>query len=429
VPESTVYGFVPIASWADIPQAESQPYDFTSACSSCDCGAQFVDNDDGTVTTCEENFFPPPVPTPQNSYLIDTLQGSDSGTTRLNQEMLDSLVSNINMGLYDKIHSLVIIHNDKLVFEEYSSGWERDMLHPIYSGTKSVTSALIGIAISQGHITGVDTKLLDFFPEYDSFDNNNESKESITLEHVLTMSAGFEWDEITVPHFDNYGNLNLENSYGAMTQSDDWIKFVLDLPMVSEPGSELVYNSGGSQLLSGILTNTTGLTAEAFAESNLFPHLGITKWEWVENITPEHIIGNPQGHSNTAAGLFLHPVNMAMFGYLYLNHGKLGNVQVVPESWVETSVFNHIPFANLDPVADKYYNYGYQWWLISNEFPYPFLDNIGDIYYASGFGGQLIMVMPDIDMVIAVTAADDSPNPDSFKAIFKGILPALEHID
>jgi CubicO group peptidase (beta-lactamase class C family) len=120
---------------------------------------------------------------------------------------------------------------------------------------------------------------------------------------------------------------------------------------------------------------------------------------------------------------------MAMFGYLYLNQGKLGNVQVVPESWVETSVFNHIPFANLDPVADKYFNYGYQWWLISNEYPYPCLDNIGDIYYASGFGGQLIMVMPDINMVIAVTAFDSSPNSDSFKAIFNGILPAVEHID
>lgn len=111
------------------------------------------------------------------------------------------------MGLYGHIHSLVIIHNDALVLEEYFNGWERDMLHYSFSATKSITSALIGIAISQGYISGVDAKMLDFFPEYDSIDNYDEQKAAITLEHLLTMSAGFEWDEISTPYTDNEGNL------------------------------------------------------------------------------------------------------------------------------------------------------------------------------------------------------------------------------
>ncbi|MFC1591811.1 serine hydrolase domain-containing protein [Thermodesulfobacteriota bacterium] len=372
------------------------------------------------TAACSPDIMTPPDPTPQDSYRIDTLPGSDNATTRLNQRKLQALVRKINRGLLGNMHSLVIIHNDELVLEEYFAGWTRDMLHPCYSATKSITSALVGMAIEQEHITGVDANMLDFFPEYGSIANPDQRKEAITLEHLLTMSAGFEWDEVSAAYVDQQGNINAENSAMQMAQSDDWIKFVLDLPLISDPGSEFLYNSGVTQLLSGILTSTTGLTAEAYAAENLFPHLGITEWRWP---------ADPLGHSNTGYGLSLHPANMAMFGYLFLKGGRLGGVQVVPESWVADSVAHHIAFANWDEYMNENYEYGYQWWLIPDHHTYADPENIGDIYYASGFGGQKIVVMPDIDMVVVTTSADFPAGMGSFLALFEGILPALEHLD
>ncbi len=119
---------------------------------------------------------------------------------------------------------------------------------------------------------------------------------------------------------------------------------------------------------------------------------------------------------------------MAMFGYLYLKNGQLDNVQVVPESWVKASSVHHIPFDNWFGMDGKY-DYGYQWWLVSDDHPNADPENIGDIYYANGFGGQKIVVMPDIDMVVAATCWDIPTGIGSFLALFNGILPAVEHID
>ncbi len=250
------------------------------------------------------------------------------------------------------------------------------MRHYCNSVTKSFTSALIGIAIDQGKINGVDEKLLSFFPEYNEIANLDERKESITLENVLTMSAGFTWDEWSTP----YGHP--ENASTKMAGTSDWNKYVLDLPMNDNPGTKFVYNSGCTLLLSGIIANKTGQSAEEFAKENLFNALGITNWEWLTS---------PNEITNTGWGLFLHPVNMAMFGYLYLKNGLLNGEQVVSEDWVNESTSNHI-----DP-------YGYQWWMIPNVFveTYPEADGA---YYAIGYGGQYIFVLPNLNMVVVFTA-------------------------
>ncbi len=373
-----------------------------------------------TISACKPPAPITTTPTPQDSYLIDTLSGTGAGSTRLNQRKLDALVRTIELGLCGKIKSLVIIHNDELVLEKYFGGYDRHYLQRCNSVSKSITSALIGIAIAQGSISGMDAKLLDFFPEYaGTIKNYDQRKAAITLEHLLTMSAGFEWDEISTTYVDREGNLNPENSVIAMQQSDDWIKFVLDLPVVSEPGSEFVYNTGITHLLSGIITRATGLNAAAFAEAHLFAPLGITEWNWPED---------PLGNNDAGSGLWLHPANMAMFGYLYLKSGRLGTVQVVPETWVAASSVHHMPFDNWSPYMNKSYDYGYQWWLISEENSHADPEHIGDIYFASGFGGQKIVVLPDIDMVVAATSWDIPTGMGSYLALYYGILPAVEHI-
>jgi len=194
--------------------------------------------------------------------------------------VLAELVNLIEIGEFGNIQSLIIIHNDSLALEEYFMGWTRHMRHFCSSVTKSFSSALIGIAIDQGKIGGVDEKLLNFFPEYDDIANLDERKESINLENVLTMSAGFVWNESTTPYIDSEGNPNPENDLTKLGESSDWIKYMLDVPISDDPGTKWNYNSGGSHLLSGIIQNRTGQSAEDFAKENLFNALGITNWEW-----------------------------------------------------------------------------------------------------------------------------------------------------
>ena len=354
---------------------------------------------------CSSFEIPVPNESPQDAYAIDNLPPAASNS--FDEEILAKLVGQIRIGAFGKIHSLIIIHNDSVVLEEYFRGWNRDMRHPCFSATKSVTSALIGIAIAQGQIGDVDENLLNFFPEYDDIANLDERKESITLEHVLTMSAGFTWDEIFTPYYDASGEPNPENSAVKMYLSDDRVKHVLDLPMRDDPGERFVYSTGCTTLLSGILANTTGQSAEDFAEENLFSSLGITDWEWS---------ASPNALSDTGAGLELHPVDMAMFGYLYLHNGLCNDAQIVPADWVAESSAKHISFkdqASGEDLAD----YGYQWWRFTDNSVEGSLE-INDLYYASGYGGQFVFIIPHLNMVVASTAA----NFEYYR--MTGLLPA-----
>ena len=348
-------------------------------------------------------------PNPQNQYAIDDLPGCDDCPNVLDEDILVELVNKIEDGDYGEIESLIIIHNDSLAFEEYFLGWNRHMLHPCFSATKSFTSALIGIAIEQGYISGVDEKLLSFFPEYDDIENLDERKESITLENVLTMTAGFRWDETSTPIYDIEGNPNLENDLVKMGESDDWIKHMLNLPMSDDPGTQWNYNSGGSHLLSGIVQKVTNQSLEDFAEDNLFSPLGITNWEWESD---------PNGITTGGWGLSLHPVDMAMFGYLFLKSGLLNGEQILPEHWVNLSTAKHIEIIDIESGSHNS-DYGYQWWRILTS---------QNIYFALGNGGQFIAILPDRNIVVVMTADNTAEDYVSLalQILFGHIVPAVQ---
>jgi CubicO group peptidase (beta-lactamase class C family) len=355
------------------------------------------------LDACQFQIQPCQDEIPQDEYAIDTLPGCDGCPYELDKTILAELLTKIEDGDYGNIESLIIIHNDSLALEEYFREWNRHMLHDCFSVTKSFTSALVGIAIDQGKIAGVAENLLNYFPEYNDIENLDERKESITLENVLTMTAGFTWNENDVPVFDNEGNPNPENDAIKLHYSSDWIKYMLDLPMSDDPGTKWNYNTGCTRLLSGIIAKETGQTAEEFAEENLFSKIGITNWEWATG---------PDGITDTGAGLALHPVNMAMFGYLFLKNGLLNGEQIVPESWVEESTSRHIAM------------YGYQWWVlpdVTNDYP-----ETEGIFYAVGHGGQYIMIIPNINMVIVTTAKKLSDPGPMFDMLFDYILPAVK---
>jgi len=278
------------------------------------------------------------------------------------------------------IHSLLIVRNGHLVLEEYFRNHDADELHELQSVSKSFTSALVGIAISRGKIEGVDEKVLSFFPDMKDIDNLDDRKRRMTLEDLLTMRSGTDYHEngSDSPHW----QLN--------RKSRGWTKFILDRPMISEPGTTFRYDSGAVILTSAILRARYGAHADRFAEEHLFAPLGIKRDRWFKNA---------EGHPHTGGGLHLRSQDVAKFGLLYLRDGRWDGKQVVPAEWVAASLSRHVEFKRSG--SDTVVGYGYWWWLMP---PDPDGEGKQDIYGAFGFKGQYIFLVPEHDMVVVVTA-------------------------
>lgn len=312
-------------------------------------------------------------------------EGMDTG-------VIERLTSQIMNGQFQGIHSLLIVKNGVLVHEAYFEDHERNSLQTVYSITKSVSSALIGIAIDRGLIDSVEDTVLSFFPQYNYQDPN---KQKINLSHILTLTSGLSWDEKTYPYSDS------RNTETQMVATGDWMKFVLERPMQSDPGTEWVYNTGSVHLLSGIIKHTSGMHSDEFAEQHLFEPLDIQAYEWNKD---------PQGYPCTGAtlqGLRLKLRDTAKFGYLFLNNGMWNDQQVIPDTWVEESTRKHF---NMETNRA----FGYLWWIGSltvngREIPH---------FYAAGYGGQTIHIVPELDLMIVLTCWDEPQDADIFIPMF-----------
>lgn len=315
-------------------------------------------------------------------------------------DALHYLMQQIQSGDYGPVHDILIVHNGKLVWEKYFRGHRQSTLHTLQSETKSVTSLLIGIALAQKKISSLDAKLLDLLPRrYQKIANLDEQKRSITLEHILSMTAGFDWDESSYPYTDrrNYRN--------QMRRSRDDIRFVLDKPMAWEPGTRFAYNSGCSMLLSVILKEKTGLYADEFARRYLFEPLRFKNYRWQKN---------RQGYPDTSGGLYLRPRDIAKLGLLMLHGGEWNGLQIVPAEWVRQSVQ---PF-RLN--AGLRIRYGYQWWLAG---PALQLDACDQGYCMKGYQGQYLLILPDKQLVVVSNAWGS--NEEQERALFMGVLAAV----
>ncbi|MBN1350873.1 serine hydrolase [candidate division KSB1 bacterium] len=321
----------------------------------------------------------------------------------MDSAVLEELVDEVKAGTYGDVHSLLIQRNDVMVLEEYFGENTKNTIHPIYSATKSVTSALIGIAIHQGKLSGIDEKMLKFFPEYEGAIGNLDSmKEAITIKNLLNMTAGFTWDEVSTSMYDS------QNDVYKLQMSSDWIKYVLDLPMSDYPGSKFTYCCGATTLLSGILQKATGQTAADYAKTHLLEPLGIDQFDWSSERWGAGEI------SNTAWGLDMRPADMIKFGQLYLNNGRWNETQIVPEEWVQTSTaqsVKDIESASQFNATQKC-DYAYQWWRFSDDHAVAGMIDPNDAYFAFGHGDQAIWVVPHLNLVAAMT----SGNYDTYKA-------------
>jgi CubicO group peptidase (beta-lactamase class C family) len=313
------------------------------------------------------------------SWPTESWQRSTPAEQKLDSERLGRLVTALRENEIRNIHSLLIVRNGRLVLEEYFNGHDAEELHELQSVSKSFTSALVGIALARGEIKGVHEKVLAFFPEMDGIDNLDERKQRMTLEDLLTMRSGTDYHERgpDSPH----SRLN--------RMSRGWTRFVLDRPMIAEPGTSFRYDSGAVILTSAILQARTGMHADAFAETHLFAPLGIERARWYRNA---------EGHPHTGGGLHLRSRDMAKLGLLYLREGRWEGRQILPASWVAGSLSRQV---DLEARRDRVVGYGYWWWVLP---PAPGSNDKQDIYGAFGFKGQYIFVVPEHDMVVVVTA-------------------------
>ncbi|UCD45611.1 MAG: serine hydrolase [Candidatus Bathyarchaeota archaeon] len=327
----------------------------------------------------------------------DEWETASLGDVGMDEAPITDLMNTLSSLDGHPVHGIVVIKDGRLVLEEYFSGedldltdglnfvhkdFDRDTLHCQASASKSVTSILLGIAIDEGHVRGVNETILSFFLEHS--DLKDGDKDGITLEHMLSMSSGIPWDE-SYPYTDPRNDLNKQ------FYSDDPIRCVLEMPVVAEPGEEFIYNSGTTNVLGDVVRRSTSMTLAEFAEQHLFAPLGITSYDW---------IGFPSEPQIAVASstLYLRPRDMAKIGQLYLRNGVWEGERVVSESWVAESIRESIQVPpSKNPIRGLIEGYGYQWWrgTFSN----------GDIetYFAAGWGGQFIFVLPEVDMVVVLT--------------------------
>ncbi len=313
-------------------------------------------------------------------------QGIDS---RYLQTMF-SYVQDENPG----INSILIARNGFLVAEDYYTPFRLDSAQHLFSGTKSVISILIGIAIQDGYIRNINQPVLEFFPEIDA-SMLDERKRQMTIAHLLTMTSGLDWRELAPYNGD---------SMAQMMASPNWVEFVLEQPMAHAPGKVFSYNSGTSHVLSALLQRVTGVSTLAYAQEHLFDPLGISDITWRVD---------PQGVNIGGWGLSLTTRDMAKVGYLYLRQGLWDNVQLVPSKWVRAST----TWQSTGTGPLEGWGYGYQWWLIP-DLPY-------EVFEARGLLGQHIMVVPELDLVIVFTSRVENGNtPISLLESY--ILPSVQ---
>jgi len=322
----------------------------------------------------------------------------------MNQEYFTEL-DKIIRGDYNNVAGIIVQKNGVTWYESYYHGYTCNTAFHVFSVTKSIISALIGIAIGKGLIQSLDQKVFDFFPDY-SPKRGEKTAQRVTIRDMLTMTAPFKYKSAP---------------YTKYFSSESWVKSALDLLGGKGEIGEFRYTPLiGPDILSGILTHVSGQTVLEFAYENLFSPLGIdvtqkvvfkTKEEQLAIMKNHHESGwveDPLGINTAGWGLYLKPSDMAKIGQLYLNCGLWDGKQIVPAEWITESTKVHSRWEALD------LSYGYLWWIID-----------GDSYAALGDGGNAIYVNPSKHLVVAIASLFKPTAKDRIDFIKKYIEPAI----
>jgi len=349
----------------------------------------------------------------------------------MDEKILSDFADAIGQGKYDLIDSFDVFRCGKQIFHrtyshDYAAIYGKEAKvrgplnarltgpynyfdpawHPYYHGTplhsmqsvsKTVTSVIIGMAVTRGDFkTSLDTPVLHYF-DVSKVKNVDDRKKRMTLQNVLTMSTGLEWNEENVAYDDPRSDSSL------MEATDDWVQYVIDKPMVEEPGQHFNYSSGATELLAFIFKKETGQDIEEYGKKYLFQPLAID-YHWKRTYL---------GVVDTEGGLYLRGQDLAKIGYLYLHGGTWNGTRIASEDWVKQSLMPRLG-------AEGGMKYGYQWWL------YPRKEQGHFVWMCLGFGGQRLMVFPEEQLIVVFTGWQVLKDAAPVSSLIARVLPAVQ---
>ena len=311
----------------------------------------------------------------------------------------DRIIATDPRDFFKNVESFIVYDRGHIIFENYYQGIRKDSLHHIQSQTKSIVSLLLGIAIDQGIIKDENEPVALYFPEY--FDKNDSLKFRVTIKDLITMSAGFEWEEM-IPFEDP------KNDNTRMYRSGHWLEYALSRPMAAKPFTAFKYNSGCPMIVAGIIEKATRMPLDKFAEKTLFKALGIRNYRWVKDST---------GFCHAGGGLYLKPSDVIKIGELILDNGTYQGKRMVSENWIRRSFQSYFTteFNNKD--------YGYFWWI--KKMPAG-RDGTTRVLSAEGAGGQSLFIIPEYHLVISFTEHNYTTPQVGPWTLRESILPNLK---
>lgn len=305
-----------------------------------------------------------PLSTNQPVDLAETWISKSPSKLGLDNALIESAID--EAATLPRMRSLLVAKDGYLVSETYFGDADRETLHDVRSVTKSVVATLVAIALDQNEINSLDDKI-DLGEQYPL----PSSHRDLTYQHLLTMTAGLEWDEWT------------GSSYGDWITSEDEIQYLIDLNMVAQPGTSFTYNSGSTHMLGYALAQAVGMSLPTYADQVLFDKIGIANKEWEITYTG----------ANGGAGLDLSARDLLRFGQLYLQNGLSGDDQIISSELIKdfTTDYHELgwTYSKISGLS-----YSHLWWTTSS--PY-------EAFFAWGYGGQYVVIVPEIDMVVVST--------------------------
>ncbi len=315
----------------------------------------------------------------------------------------------IKDGIYGFIKSLIIVKDDKLIFENYYSSTDRNFMVDISGSTVAISSIAAGIALDQNFIPAIDTPIKDLLDDQTPFDDPLRAQ--ITFEHLISMRTGIAWNELLRPSGDP------QNSANRMTQEFDWANFALQEVMEAVPGGRFAYSSGAAMIFSRIIRENTGKPLAEFVEENIFAPMDIES-NWGTNPSGAE---DPSGTTIASGGLTITPRSMAKIGYLALQRGNWFGNQIVTGEYVDEmgAVQSQFTFTH---------DFGYGWWRFSDFSALVVNLEVNDIFFSWGTGGQFIFVIPHQNMVVVTTATNFPPDSNeqiAFNLLFQDIIPSI----
>ena len=325
-----------------------------------------------------------------------------------------------NAAYHPQLRSLLVVRHGELVYERYWQGDARTG-REAFSVTKSFTGALVGIALGDHQLKGLDQTVGELLaahlpPKVDP------RMDRVTVGQLLAMTSGLAGDDPT-----QGGDLSLMQH---LQQSRDWVRHILGRKLATTPGSTFAYSNAGSHLLSAIVADATGQSPLAYARAKLFNPLGIHTEHALVGVDAPKVSPalrqaylraavawptDPQGYHTGFGGLKLPARDLAKLGYLYLNGGRWDGVQVIPADYVRASTQPH----STPPASAPVDGYGYQWW-VATEHGHP-------SFLAVGYGGQFVQVIPDLDLVVVITSDGANRRWDAQNLVGEAIIPAVTH--